>query len=93
MYAAQMPPSCDALVKRFLEWRDDCEREVDKFIQGPFSAARVQKKLDAWIEQLKPLVMETAGLRRAPSVETWESGVESLRAKIESQRTHRGFAY
>ncbi|HKU39113.1 MAG TPA: CotH kinase family protein, partial [Polyangiales bacterium] len=93
MYAPQMPPSCDGLVKRFLEWRDDYEDAVDEFIAGPFSAANVAKKLDAWTPQLEPFVMEAASIRRGPKLADWQSAVDELRAKIESQRTHRGFAY
>jgi spore coat protein H len=93
MYSPQMPPSCDALVKHFLAWRDDYEREVDNFIKGPFSDARVQEKLNAWVEQIKPFVMEAAGVRSAPTATDWQSAVQELRAKITSQRAHRGLAY
>jgi spore coat protein CotH len=92
-YAAQMPPSCDGLVKNFVMWKDDYEREVDKFIQGPFSAARVNEKLTAWTAQIKPLVMEAAAVHGAPALADWEYSVNQLRMKIESQRTYRGYKY
>jgi spore coat protein CotH len=92
-YAAQMPPSCDGLVKYFAMWNDDYQREVDEFIQGPFSGARVSEKLTAWTAQIKPLVMEAAGVNDAPAVDEWEYFVNELRMKIESQRTHRGYNY
>jgi spore coat protein CotH len=93
MYAAQMPPSCDALVKHFISWRDLYEQEVDKFISGPFSAASVEAKLAAWVGQIEPFVAEAAGVGGAPSSQEWESGLADLREKIDSQRMHRGFAY
>jgi spore coat protein H len=93
MYAAQMPPSCDALVAHFVSWRADYDREVDAFIAGPFSQARVDAKLDAWATQLEPFVMEASSRPDAPSVDDWKYAVSELRKKIASQREHEGFAY
>jgi spore coat protein H len=93
MYAAQMPPSCDALVKHFVTWHDDYEHAVDDFLKGPFSDARVQQKLSAWIDQIQPFVTEAAGMKGAPSVATWKSGIQEVRDKITAQRMHRGYAY
>ena len=92
MYAAQMPPSCDALVKHFVTWRDDYEREVDDFLKGPFSDARVEEKLSAWIDQIQPFVMEAAGMNGAPSVATWKSGIQEVRDKV-PRSASRGYAY
>ena len=93
MYAAQMPPSCDALVAHFVSWREDYDREVDAFIAGPFARPRVDAKLDAWTNQLEPFVMEAASRPAAPSVDEWKYGVNELRKKIQSQREHEGFRY
>lgn len=90
MYDAQTPPSCDPMVKHFLTWRDDYEREVDKFISGPLSDARVQEKLNAWSAQIKPFVMEAAGVRRALSASEWQTALTQLRSKIASARANRG---
>jgi hypothetical protein len=92
-FTPQMPPACDALVSHFVGWRADYEREVDKLIAGPFSDARVQAKLDAWVKQLEPYVMESAAVDGAPAVDDWKFYVNELKQKIQSQREHRGYAY
>jgi hypothetical protein len=66
---------------------------VDKLLAGPFSDARIREKLDAWTKQLQPLVMETADLHGASSAIEWMEAVDALRAKIDAQRMHRGYAY
>jgi spore coat protein H len=93
MYDPQTPPSCDPMVKHFLSWRDDYEREVDKFISGPFADSAVQAKLNAWIAQLRPYVMQTAGVKRAPSLSEWDNSVSQLYAKIATLRSNRGVKY
>lgn len=93
MYDPQTPPACDGMVKHLTAWQTDYDREVDKFLAGPFSNARVEEKLAAWTAQLRPLVMEAAGVKRAPSVSAWDAAVAELRAKIESSRANRGYAY
>jgi hypothetical protein len=93
MYDPQTPPSCDPMIKHFLSWRADYDREVTAFINGPFSDAKVQEKLAAWTAQIRPFVMETAGVKRAPSVSEWDSGVSQLKTKITAARTNRGLAY
>jgi spore coat protein CotH len=93
MYDPQMAPSCDPMVKHFLAWHADFDREVETFILGPLSEARVEEKLTAWIAQIRPAVIESAGVRKAPSESSWNTGVAQLRAKIESARKNRGLAY
>jgi hypothetical protein len=93
MYDPQTPPSCDAMVQHFLSWRADYDREVDAFIKGPFSDARVQEKLNTWTAQIRPFVMDSAGVKRAPGVSEWESSVSQLKTKISSARANRGLAY
>lgn len=93
MYAAQMPPACDALVKHFVTWKSDYEREVDAFLAGPFSDARIQTKLNAWTAQIEPIVKELEGVLGAPTAMAWQAAVTELRAKITSQRANRGFKY
>jgi hypothetical protein len=93
MYDAQTPPSCDPLVKHFLTWRSDYEREVDKFIGGPFADQTVQAKLNPWVAQIRPFVMETAGVKSAPNVSAWDDGMSALRMKIAELRANRGAKY
>jgi hypothetical protein len=62
-------------------------------LAGPFAKARVDAKLDAWSAQLQPYVLEAAGVNLAPTEAVWAEALLSLRAKIESARQHRGYAY
>lgn len=93
MYDPQTPPSCDPMVKHFLTWRADYESEVDKFIGGPFADQAVQAKLNAWVTQIRPLVMETAGVNQSPPVATWDDALSQLRMKIAGLRANRGVKY
>lgn len=93
MYDPQWPPSCDGMVQHFIAWHDDYDREVDAFIKGPFSAARVEEKLSTWTQQLEPFVAETGGVKQAPDVGAWQTAVMDLRKKIDSARQNRGLKY
>jgi hypothetical protein len=93
MYDPQTPSSCDPMVKHFLTWRDEYEHEVDEFLSGPFADSRVQDKINAWTAQIKPFVMETAGVRLAPSATEWQGALTQLRSKISTLRANRGLVY
>ncbi len=92
-YGWQTPPACDPLVKNMIAWRADYEREVDAFIAGPFSEARVEAKLEGWIEQIRPYIREFAGVKRSPMENEWDGALREFRAKLASAREHRGFPY
>ncbi|HKU44121.1 MAG TPA: CotH kinase family protein, partial [Polyangiales bacterium] len=92
-YGSQYPASCDPLVQRFIDWRSDFDREVDRFLQGPFAAERVEQKLRQWSEQIRPVVIEAAGVNHAPTEREWTSALDVLRSKIEAARRNRGYQY
>jgi hypothetical protein len=89
----EWPASCDQLIKYLIPWQKDYDAMVDAFIAGPFAAAAVDAKLNAWAPQIEPLVAEAAGRNSAPSSFTWSNAVTQFKATIESARTHRGYAY
>ncbi|HRI67214.1 MAG TPA: CotH kinase family protein [Polyangium sp.] len=90
---AQMPASCDPLTRHFIGWKAEYDKYIDAFIAGPFSATSVDAKLDAWISQIRPYVVEAAGLNGAPSESTWNTNVATLRTVIAEARQNRGFPY
>ena len=92
-YGTQTPPSCDPLVKHLIGWSAEYDREVERFIAGPFSEARVEEKLRLWIEQIRPAVREYAGLKHAPTEADWDRALAEFRAKMASARANRGYAY
>jgi spore coat protein H len=89
----QRPAACDPLVQDFIGWMDDYNAKVDEFIAGPFSADRVNAKLDAWSTQITDAVTKYSGLNGAPTVIEWTAGVSSLRATIDTLRKNRGNKY
>jgi hypothetical protein len=92
-FESRMPALCDPLVQVLAAWRDDYEREVDRFLAGPFASAKVDAKLNAWSAQIRPFVIEAAGTNQAPDASMWDSEVQWLRSQIDSARSHRGFTY
>jgi hypothetical protein len=89
----QRAATCDPLSAEFASWRADYETMVDQLLAGPFSEAAVGAQLDAWTEQIAPLVDATAGLNGAPDADTWRAAVATLQAVLSSSRLHRGFDY
>ena len=90
---AQLPASCNPLTGHFISWIADYEKHVDAFIAGPFSAPAVDAKLSTWIAQIRPFVVESAGLNGAPTETNWNNNVNTLRTIIAEARKNRGFAY
>jgi hypothetical protein len=92
-FVPQVPASCDPLTQHFITWMGDYDRHVDAFISGPFAAAAVNAKLDTWVAQIRPHVVEAAGRLGAPSERAWEEAVRALRTTINAARANRGYRY
>lgn len=92
-FVPQLPASCDPLTQHFISWMSDYDRHVEAFISGPFSAAAVNAKLDTWVAQIRPHVVEAAGRLGAPSERAWEDAVSALRTMIDRARVNRGYRY
>jgi spore coat protein H len=92
-FGSQTPPSCDPFVKQLISWRSDYEREVERFLAGPFADVKVEQKLRTWIEQIRPAVIEAAGIKHAPTEREWNDAVGVLRGKIAAARQNRGYKY
>jgi len=86
----QRPSACDPLVALLLSWRAEYEAAVDAFLAGPYAKPRVDALLDEWTTQIRPAVVEAAGLKLAPSESEWAEAVSTLRGKIERSRANRG---
>jgi hypothetical protein len=89
----QRPASCDRLTQHFISWLSDYNRHVDAFVSGPFAAAAVHAKLDAWVAQMRPHVVEAAGRLGAPSESDWDAAVRALRTTVDAARSNRGYRY
>ncbi len=92
-FIPQLPASCDRLTQHFISWLSDYNRHVDTFVSGPFAAAAVNAKLDAWVAQIRPHVVEAAGRLGAPSESDWEAAVRALRTTVNEARANRGYRY
>jgi CotH kinase protein len=89
-FGSQVPASCDPLVKQFIGHKDAVEAEIDAFLSGPFAADRVDAKLQQWSEQIRPAVMEAAGIKHAPSEVEWAAALEQLKLTVGTARERRG---
>lgn len=89
-FGSQVPASCDPLVKQFIEHEEAVEREIDAFVSGPFAADRVDEKLRKWADQIRPVVIEAAGAKEAPTEAEWAMAFERLVETVTSARARRG---
>jgi hypothetical protein len=92
-FIPQLPASCDPLTQRFISWMSDYNRHAEAFVSGPFAAAAVNAKIDAWSAQIRPYVVEAAGRNGAPTERAWQDAVSTLRTMIDRARTNRGYRY
>jgi hypothetical protein len=88
-----LPSSCDPLVQDFISWLPEYDQKVDELLSGPLQKAHVEATLQTWSDQIRSAVTESAGVNLAPDLAAWDEGVSSLIKKIDSARTHRGYAY
>jgi spore coat protein CotH len=92
-YGAQVPASCDPVVRQLMRLQAAYEREIDAFLAGPFAADRIDSKLIAWTDQIRPFVIEAAGIRHAPNESDWTTAVYALDATISATRERRGLPF
>lgn len=92
-YGDQWPATCDPLFEHIESALPDYEKAVDQFLAGPFAKDHIDALIDRWSAQIRPHVMETAGLNAAPSEADWDQAVADLRQVIEGARAHRGLTY
>ena len=82
-----LPPACDKLTQGWAEFGDEYAAAVRMFVDGPFNAANVNAKLDAWAAQIAPAVQEASDIGHSPSPNSWQSELQSLRSLIDRQRS------
>jgi hypothetical protein len=79
-----LPPSCDDLIHRMATvlW-DRYVEETQVLLDGPFSVAAMEEKLNRWAEQIAETVTEDDN---GPGQTLWLSAVEQLRIDIPELR-------
>lgn len=83
-------PACDTLTGELAEWLDDYDAMVDRLIDGPLSAERVDHELIRWVDLISDVARESAGVHDAPSVSEWQDAIAQLRMVIDHSRETRG---
>jgi spore coat protein CotH len=88
--SSQRAPACDPLTGQVASWLDDYDQVVDKFLEGPLSAAAIDAKLMHWIDLIEPVVQAAAGVKSSPSESEWQEAISSLRSVLDYTRETRG---
>ncbi len=84
----QRAPACDPLIRGWAHMKDDFDRRVRDFLDGPFSAASVTSNLDTWVAQITPVVTEAAAVDAEQlTVASWNTALKALRDEIHAMRT------
>jgi hypothetical protein len=82
-----LPPSCDPLIRAWAHQQERYLAETQAFLEGPFDAARVASKLDAWQAQIEPFVAEASQAHDdAPTPDAWRDATDALREAIATLR-------
>ena len=96
----QYPPSCDPVLAGWAATlREPYERAVDDLLDGAFSKAAVDAKIDAWSAQIEGAVQEQADgqiIAAEAGVVTsdaWRAAIDSLQLHLQSMRDNRGYPY
>jgi spore coat protein H len=79
-------PSCEPLIRSWARRTDAFRAKMKELLDGPFSEAVVEAKLNRWSTQLEPYVAEDAEMGFGPSLNAWTGQVEVLRDMTAHQR-------
>lgn len=84
-----LPPSCDPLWSTLgCVYHPRYEAAVAELLAGPFSAATVTARLDAWTAQIASTVEEAHRTNPEQLEPTdWRAGLEGLRARLDTLRS------
>lgn len=94
VFALQRAPSCDPMINLWAsEWTTDYEAAIDEFLSGPFRAALVEEKINAWSAQITAAVQEADGINASVSFSAWQAALVQLLEVTEQCRVHRGLEY
>ncbi|MET0342601.1 MAG: CotH kinase family protein [Polyangiales bacterium] len=92
-FSSQRAAYCDKLIAVWAGQKNGYEAAVDEFIRGPFSATRVNAKITAWVNQLRPYIREAGELEHSVDEATWNEYLTDLRRILNEARANRGFWY
>jgi hypothetical protein len=83
----QLAPCCDKLTHGWASLGAEYASAVRAFLDGPFTREKVETKLDAWSEQIAPVVREAAAAGQGPAAGIWSLAGSDLRRALDELRT------
>ena len=76
----QRSAACDKITYIWSTFEEEYERIHNEFLQGPFAKEQVESLLDAWEQQISPVVKEAAESHDdALSYEEWQEALDGFR--------------
>ena len=83
----QKSAACDKLTRGWISFRHEYDSLKSVFMNGPFSEAIVNEKLDEWSKQIRKATKEAAEIHEdAIKEEEWDSRMDSLRSQLKFAR-------
>ncbi|MEC8520962.1 MAG: CotH kinase family protein [Actinomycetota bacterium] len=82
-YLPQRSAACDKITYIWSTFEEEYERIHNEFLQGPFAKERVDLLLDAWEQQISPVVIEAAEAHDdALRFEEWQEALDVFRRSL-----------
>ncbi len=85
---SQRSAACDKLTAGWVQFDEEYNQMMTKFMEGPFSEAIVDAQLDAWSAQIRAATTEAnQTISDAITVIGWESAMRELRSSLQFARS------
>ena len=82
-YLPQRSAACDKITYIWSTFEEEYERIHNEFLQGPFAKEQVDLLLDAWEQQISPVVIEAAEAHDdALRFEEWQEALDVFRRSL-----------
>ena len=82
-YLPQRSAACDKITYIWSTFEEEFERLRNEFLQGPFAKEQVDLLLDAWEQQISPVVIEAAEAHDdALRFEDWQEALDVFRRSL-----------
>jgi hypothetical protein len=86
----QRSAASDKLIAGWTRFDEEFDRQLNRFMEGPFSKVQVDEHLDIWTEQIRQATDEASRTHDdAISVSEWEHAVSELKAQVGFAREKR----